>query len=135
MKQIILVFTFCLIVFSAYGQKKKSVQMHKIKSTTVYNEDSEKTKGKAVLDFYTKYDESGNTIEEIEYDANGKIKSHMLYEYDDDGNKTKEIFLNPDGTKDKVIEYKYSEGLRVERITYLPNGKIKSKKKYVYDFH
>ena len=134
MKKIVLTLLVSVFVLSIHGQKKKDIQSHKIKSTTVYNEDAEKTKGKQVLDSYTKYDESGNTVEEIEYDEVGKIKKHVVYEYDDDGNKTKEIELKPDGSKDKVVEYKYKDGLKTERVTYLGNGKLKSKKKFVYDF-
>jgi hypothetical protein len=124
-----------LVVIPVMSQKKKSIQANKIKSTTVMQEDYEKNNGRSVKEAYTKFDESGNVIEEIEYDDYGKEKLHVQYEYDDNDNKTKEIFINPKGVREKVIEYKYEDGLKTEKIVYLPNGKIKSKKKYIYEFH
>jgi hypothetical protein len=135
MKSVIIIISLCFLLVNVHGQKKKDIQQYKIKSITVNNEDSEKANGKSIPDSYMKFDDNGNTIEEIEYDSNGKIKTHFVYEYDEEGNKIKETEYKPDGTKDKVITYKYKDGLKVERITYLANGKIKSKKKYVYDYH
>jgi hypothetical protein len=135
MKKILISFTLCFLVLTAYSQKKKDIQSHKIKSITVTNEGADKPKGKPVLDMVTKYDESGNTIEEIEYDESGKVKKHIKSEFDEDGNKIKETEFKPDGTKDKIFEYKYRDGLKIERITYLPNGKVKSRKKYTYEYH
>ncbi len=117
-----------------FGQKKKNIQIHKIKSITVYNEDFENKNGKQVKESYERFDESGNTLEEIEYDKKGVEKQHVLYEYDEDGNKTKETYLNPNGSKEKIIAYKYQDDLKIERIIYLSDGTIKSKKKYIYDF-
>jgi hypothetical protein len=124
-----------IVALPLFSQKKKSIQANQIKSTTVYQEDYEKNNGRSVKEFYTKFDESGNIIEEIEYDDYGKEKNHTLYEYDENDNKIKEISLSPKGAKEKVIEYKYNEGFKTEKIVYLPNGKIKSKKKYVYEYH
>jgi hypothetical protein len=135
MKQLSILIVSLLMVVPVFSQKKKSVQANKIKSTTVFQEDYEKNNGRSVKELYTKFDEAGNVIEEIEYDDYGKVKSHVQYEYDDYDNKTKEIYFSPKGAKDKVIEYKYEDGLKTEKIVYLPNGKVKSKKKYTYEFH
>ena len=134
MKNLIIALAVIFCVMPMYGQKKKNVQSHKIKSTTVYNEDYDANNGKPVKDSYERFDESGNTLEEIEYDKKGIETHHIQYEYDDEGNKTKETYLKPNGSKEKIIEYKYQDGLRTERIVYTANGKIKSKKKYIYDF-
>jgi hypothetical protein len=128
-----LVALFC--VLSLYGQKKKSIQQHRLKAITVYNQDFVDGKGKPIKESFTKYDELGNVIEEIEYDDKGEEKKHVVYEYDDEYNRIKETYLNPKGAKEKIIEFKYQDGLKTEKIVYLPNGKIKSKKKYVYDYH
>jgi hypothetical protein len=135
MKTLLLSLIFGFMVVAVSGQKKKDIQSHKIKSITVTNEGADKPKGKPVLDMVTKYDESGNTIEEIEYDESGKVKKHIKSEFDEDGNKIKETEFKPDGTKDKIFEYKYRDGLKIERISYLPNGKVKSRKKYTYEYH
>lgn len=126
-----------LICFSTQllnAQKKKTVQEKHIRTVTVYNEDYEKNNGRQVKDSFTKYDEEGNVVEEIEYDEYGKEKKHVLYEYDKEGNKIKETNLTPKGTKASVIEYKYENGLKKEKIVYNSSGKVIFKKKYVYEY-
>lgn len=134
MKKLAALFLLIAIVLTVTAQKRKEVQTSKIKSTTILVEDFEDNNGKQVRESYTRYDDSGNTIEEISYNKKGEEKEHILYEYDENGNKTKETYLKPSGSKEKTITYTYKEGLRVERVVYLPNGKIKNRKKYVYDF-
>jgi hypothetical protein len=134
MKKLIILIAIIFCITPMNAQKKKNVQSHKIKSTTVYNSDFEDNNGKQVKESFERFDDAGNSVEEIEYDKKGVEKKHILSEYDDDGNKIKETYLKENGTKEKIIEYKYQDGLKTERIVYLANGKIKSKKKYVYDF-
>lgn len=124
----------CVSVQTLHAQKKKTVIEKQIRAVTVYNEDYEKNNGRPVKDSYTRYDEQGNVLEEIEYDEYGKERKHVLYEYDSEGNKTKETNLTPKGTKASVIEYKYENGLRKEKIVYNSSGKIVLRKKYVYEF-
>jgi len=133
MKKIFFLFIVAFFFNSLYAQKKKSIQMHKIKSITIYNADYEVNNGKQIKESFERYDDFGNMVEEIEYDKKGVEKKHILSEYDDEGNKTKETFLMTNGIKEKIIEYKYDDGLKTERIVYSGNGKIKSKKKYVYE--
>jgi hypothetical protein len=136
MKKILIISILSFLAINPiFSQKKKSIQANKIKSTTVMQEDYEKNKGLSLKESFTKFNESGDIIEEIEYDDNGKEKLHIQYEYDDNDNKTKEIYINIKGLREKVIEYKYEDGLKIEKIVYLPNGKVKSKKKYIYEFH
>ncbi|MCX7987653.1 MAG: hypothetical protein N2662_12020 [Bacteroidales bacterium] len=116
------------------AQKKKTVLEKHIKTVTVYNEDYEKNNGRQVKDSFTRFDEEGNVIEEIEYDEYGKVKKHLLYEYDKDGNKIKETSLTPKGTTASVIEFKYENGLKKEKIVYNGSGKIIQKKKYIYEY-
>jgi hypothetical protein len=134
MKRLLFLFIVVFCINPLYGQKKKSVQSHKIKSTTVYNADFEDNNGKQIKESFERFDDSGNTVEEIEYDKKGIEKKHILSEYDDDGNKTKETYLNENGSKEKMITYKYQDGLKTERIVYNADGKVKSKKKYIYEF-
>ncbi|HOK51912.1 MAG: hypothetical protein WHT29_01665 [Bacteroidales bacterium] len=125
----------CFSFSAIYAQKKKTVQEKHIKSVIVYNEDYEKNNGRQVKDSYTRFDEEGNVLEEIEYDEYGKEKKHVLYEYDKDGNKIKETNLTPKGNKASVIEYRYENGLKKEKIVYNGSGKVILKKKYVYEYH
>jgi hypothetical protein len=133
MKHILIIALSFLVVVPTFSQKKKRVQANKIISTTVYEEDYEKNNGRSVKESFTKFDDYGNVIEEIEYDDNGKEKKHTQYEYNDEGERVKEIFLNAKGVKEKIIEYKFEDGLKKERIVYQPNGKVKAKKKYTYE--
>lgn len=124
-----------LISLPVFSQKKNNEQLKKIKTTTVFEEDFEKNNGRQIKESFTKFDLSGNIIEEIEYDEYGKVTLHMQYEYDKDGNKTKEIYYNSKGTIDKTWVYSYENGLKKEKHVYKSNGKLKSKKKYLYEFH
>ncbi len=132
---ILMVAMFGLLAMPVMAQKKKKAMMNKIESTTVMIEDYEKNNGRSVKESYTRFNESGDVLEEIEYDEYGKEKKHIIYEYDIDGNKIKETYLNPKGLKEKVIEYKYEDGLKTEKLVYDSKGKLKSKKKYIYTFH
>jgi uncharacterized protein YxeA len=134
MKKVIVALLVIVFSISLYAQKKKNVQTHKIKSTTVYNADFEDNDGKQVKESYMRFDDSGNTVEEVEYDKKGAEKKHILYEYDADGNKIRETYFKTNGSKEKIIEFKYQDSLRIERTVYFGNGKIKSKKKYIYEF-
>ncbi len=134
MKKFTLIILSIFCVVSLYGQKKKKHHPNQIKSITVLNENTDNAKTPAIKESYTRYDELGNVLEEIEYDAKGVEKKHIIYEYNDDGEKVKETYLNQNGSKDKIIEFKYEDGLKTEKITYEGNGKIKSKKKYIYEY-
>jgi len=124
----------CFSMQPLHAQKKKAVLEKHIRSVTVYNEDYEKNNGRQVKDSYTRYDDDGNVVEEIEYDEYGKEKKHELYEYDAEGNKIKETHLTPKGTKALVIEYKYENGLKKEKIVYNGSGKMILRKKYIYEY-
>lgn len=127
--------TFLFVSLCSYGQKKALDPKLKVKSCTVFEETYEDDeKGTSQKELFTRYDAQSNVLEEIEYDKDGKEKSHILYEYDKDNNKIKESYIKPNGSKDKVVEFIYLNGLKTEKIVYYSNGKIKSKKKYVYQF-
>ena len=111
------------------GQDKKA-KKHNLKSTTVYEQKYEKGNGgKTLKESETRYDDAGNIIEEISYQL-GKVDKHFLYEYDKDNNKIRETELDASGKKIKVTEYKYSDGLRMERTVYNGNNQVLSKKTY-----
>ena len=122
-----------LIAPAVQAQKKNSVKESKILAITEYKQDVEK-KGAKLMENYTLYDINGNTLEEIEYDSFGKIKSHMKYQYDTNNNRLKELELNTGGKIVKTIEYKYVNNLKVEKNIYDSSGKLKSKRFYQYEF-
>lgn len=122
-----------LVSATLYSQKNDSKP--KVKSVTVMEENYEDDKsGTQQKESFTRFDLQGNIVELIEYDKEGKEKQHILYEYDKEGHKTKETSLKANGNKDKEEVFIYQNGLRTEKIVYYGNGKIKSKKKYIYVF-
>ena len=130
----ILLFSAALLVATTLFAQKSDTKP-KVKSVTVMEENYEDDKsGTQQKESFTRFDLQGNIVELIEYDKEGKEKQHILYEYDKEGHKTKETSLKANGNKDKEEVFIYQNGLRTEKIVYYGNGKIKSKKKYIYVF-
>lgn len=111
------------------GQQKPTQQ--KIKSVTVYDEKFDKLVAKKSKESEIVYDTHGNITEEIEY-INNKISKHFQYQYDANDNKIKELELDSSGKVTKTSEYKYDKGLRIEKTIAGPDGKVRTKKTYVY---
>jgi hypothetical protein len=130
-KSLILVPAALLIMctFTATGQQKQALP--KIKSVIVYDEKFDKLISKKNKDSETIYDAHGNIIEEITY-VNNKVDTHIQYQYDASDNKIKELELDSSGKVTKTSEYKFDKGLRVEKTVYGADGKLKTKKTYVY---
>jgi len=120
---------FLMSTFSAIGQQKPALP--KVKSIIVYDEKFDKLVSKKSKDSETVYDAHGNIIEEIQY-VNNKVDTHFQYQYDASDNKIKELELDSSGKVTKTSEYKYDKGLRIEKTIAGADGKIKTKKTYVY---
>ena len=131
---IIMTLAFMLIINLNLAAQSK-VQIPKIKSLVV-NEEQEagKGNGKPQLESETNYDPAGNVIEEKQY-KDGKLDSHVKNEYDSDNNKIKVTEFDDSGKILKYTVYKYDKNLRTEKLVYLPNQKLKSKKTYQYKFY
>lgn len=120
---------FFMSTFDATGQQKPAPQ--KIKSVIVYDEKYDKLISKRTKDSETVYDAHGNIIEDIQY-INNKVDKHFQYQYDASDNKIKELELDSSGKVTKTSEYKFDKGLRIEKTIYGADGKLKTKKTYVY---
>jgi len=129
MKKTLLIFFAVGVTFSANCQK--SAAKVNIKSIIVFEEKSDMLIKKQYKDSETYYDEKGNVIEEINY-KKGQVSKHFKYQYDSDSNKIKEEEYDESGKLTESSEYKYENGLRVEKIVYDGNKKMKSKKTYKY---
>jgi hypothetical protein len=108
-----------------------SVKNDKIKSLVVTEEKYDVLVKKQYKESETYYDSKGNVLEEITY-KEGKVNKHFKYQYDSDGNKLKEEEYDTSGHIIEYSEYKIENGLRVEKVVYDGNNKIKSKKIYQY---
>jgi YD repeat-containing protein len=120
---------FFVNTFTATCQQKQT--QPKIKSVIVYDEKFDKLISKKNKDSETVYDAHGNIIEEITY-INNKVDKHFQYQYDASDNKIKELELDGLGKVKKTSEYKFDKGLRIEKTVYGADGKLKTKKTYVY---
>ena len=131
---IIMTLAFMLMINLNLPAQSK-VQLPKIKSLVVKEEqEAGKGTGKPQLESETNYDPAGNVIEEKQY-KDGKLDSHVKNEYDSDNNKIKVTELDDSGKILKYTVYKYEKGLRTEKLVYLPNQKLKSRKTYQYKFY
>lgn len=84
---------------------------------------------------FQSFDERGNVLEEIEFEDDGKIKSHNTYEYNEQGLKVRETALLPDGKVETVTNYIYDhDGNRLSKTVVDKDGEVKSKKIYKYEY-
>jgi hypothetical protein len=123
------------LVLQAQALTKKEASQSRIKSVSEYETTAQNPRAKPLLETFTKYDATGNLLEIIERDNTGYVTLHESYEYGADGLKTVEIQYEPDGKVKKKHVYKYSNGLRSERLTYDRGGKLIATKKYEYEFY
>jgi hypothetical protein len=131
-KKIYLLVPVALFMMSTYiaaGQQKPAPP--KIKSIIVYDEKFDKLTSKKSKESETVFDAHGNITEEIQY-VNNKIDKHFQYQYDANDNKIKELELDSSGKITKTSEYKFDKGLKIEKTIAGADGKVKTKKTYVY---
>jgi len=122
-------------IISVYAQKKSKILENKIATIIESKEDFDVAKGRTITNGYNAFDRNGNLIEERNYDKYGRETERLIYQYDSDNKRIKETTAKPNGTILKIEEFKYKDGLKVEKITYYGNGKIKTRKKYNYTFY
>jgi hypothetical protein len=127
----ILLLVIIVLVNTLSAECQKTGPNNKIKSVVVMVEKHNNLVKKQYKESETYYDIRGNVTEEIKY-KNGNISKHFKYQYDSDDNKIKEEEYDPSGEIIESSEYKYENGLRVEKTIYDENKKIKSKKTYQY---
>ena len=132
MKQVC-IFTFILLLPLISSAQDRKAVANKLKSVTVSEQKYEKGVAEKILvESVTRYDQSGNVVEEIRY-KQGRIGSHLIYKYDGANNKIQESELDPAGKTIKVTVYTYSNNLRTERTVYDGNKQILSRKIYRYE--
>ncbi len=128
-KIIAALFLSSILILTVQGQDY--VPGKNIKSITVTEEKADMLIKKQYKESETYYDSKGNILEEISY-KEGKVNKHFKYQYDSASNKIKEEELDPSGRLIEYSEYKVENGLRVEKVVYDNNKKVKSRKTYIY---
>jgi hypothetical protein len=127
----LLFFIACLCGISVTARCQKTRSNENIRSIVVTEEKYDMLVKKQYKESETYYDTRRNVIESITYKL-GKADKHFKYQYDPENNKIKEEEFDQSGRLKESSEYKYTDGLRTEKIVYDPNKKMKSKKTYVY---
>jgi hypothetical protein len=80
------------------------------------------------------YNEKGVLIERIKNKPNGKKSSHIQYKYDEGGHKEAEEWYNHKGTLYEEKKYSYDEsGNMIEEIHYNDDNTIGTHNTYAYD--
>jgi antitoxin component YwqK of YwqJK toxin-antitoxin module len=128
-KIIIIIFLFFEIGISVSGQE--SEKKKHIKSLIVLEERGDMLIKKPLTESETYYDPKGNILEEITY-KRGKVDKHFKYQYNEKGDKILEEDFDSSGSLREYSEYRYENGLRVEKIVSDPNKKIRLRKIYQY---
>ncbi len=121
-----------ILVFCSPVRGQDQEKAPKIRSLVVLEERSDILIKKQLKESETYYDQKGNILEDIKYNKEGKISSHFKYQYDNDGNKIHEEEYDPSGRLIEYSDYRYEKGLRVEKLVYDANKKLKLKKVYQY---
>lgn len=128
-KTLLLIILISALSYTAFSQKAGPGV--RIKSQIVSEEKYDMLVKKQYKESETYYDSKGNVLESITY-KQGKVDKHFKYQYDADNNKIREEEFDASGRTKESSEYKYENGLRIEKAVYDPNHKLKSKKTYVY---
>jgi hypothetical protein len=135
MKKVKIFLVLMLVALTSHSVMSQSKEQGaRVKSVTVTEEKPDMLIKKQYKDSETYYDTRGNISEEISY-KDGKVTKHFRYQYDQDNNKIKEEELDSSGRIKETSEYKYSNGLRTEKIVYDSGKKIKSRKVYTYTLY
>src|SRR4051812_10249730 len=108
MKYINLFLVLLLSVTIATAQSKKDLKKNKVRSFRESHTTVENGKEQTIDIQYQKMDDNGNVIEEIDYDKDGKEKSHVTAVYDKNGDKSEEQTLADDGKLKKRKVFKYN---------------------------
>lgn len=133
MKKVILLSVLVLFVFfNVSAQSKSEIKSNGLTGKTVWKYDYKTGKEIKVKESEEKYDAKGNIIEESSFDEYGKLDEKIKYTLNENGDIIKEVYFNSGGKITKTIKYKYEGKLKVEKVVYDSNDKIKSKKVYEY---
>jgi len=133
------VFLILLSVTHLFAQddlpKESKIEKNKVKTIVQTKYDYESGKEAKQLLVVARYNEKAQLIEYKEFNEKGKFIKYEKYEYNSDGDKIKETQFDVSGKVTKINEYSYTNRLLKEKVSYNPNGKIKSKKVIGYEYY
>ncbi|TKG96633.1 hypothetical protein EYV94_05120 [Puteibacter caeruleilacunae] len=119
---------------NAYCQSKRVIKEHKIKLVKSYEQDIVQGEKELLLEKEEYFDENGELIEEKKFDEKGRVKGWKKFAFNEAGKLVEEQELNYRGDVVKRIEYKYSNGLLVEKSYYDNKNRKYKLKRYEFQF-
>lgn len=135
MKHLILL-SLLIMHFFALGQSKKEIIKYQLKSKTEHKADYKDGNGKMLLDEVHVYDKRGNVIQEINYDADGKLKEEIKYFFNSENLLEREEYYNSKGKLTRKIIYTYNEkGFKTTKKEFNDKDKLLIEKTYTYEYY
>lgn len=134
MKRAIFILSILLISLSSYAQDRKEVIEKGIQVKRNYEINVSEGDNTPYLEKEEHYNFRGDLTEIKEFKDNGKtFVSWFKYKYDTLGNVTEELELTAKGEQKERIEYKYENGLKVEKNYYDNKKRLAKKKTFKYE--
>jgi hypothetical protein len=134
MKRTIFILSILLISLSSYAQDRKEVIEKGIQVKRNYATNVAEGENTPYLEKEEYYNFRGDLTEVKEFKDNGKtFVSWFKYKYDAQGNTTEELELTAKGEQKERIEYKYENGLKVEKNYYDSKNRLAKKKTFKYE--
>ena len=123
-----------LMVFSIFTNafSQQPISGKKVKTITEYNIDNKQKE----LDHVINFDANGLKIDEVEYYADGLIKTKTIFEYDSDKKCVKSTKYGQKGKIEKVTTYQYdAEGEINLESSFYPEKRYKTDKVFEYSYY
>jgi len=134
MKQTIVILAILLISICASAQDRKEVIEKGIQVKRNYEAKLDEGDNTPYLEKEEHYNFRGDLTEIKELKDKGKtVVLWFKYKYDAQGNILEELELNGKGDQKERIEYKYENGLKVEKNYYDSKNRLAKKKTFKYE--
>ena len=134
MKKISTACILLLLTLSVVAQNKKEILQKEITAQIIYEQNFEKGETEPLTTKEERYNKEGLIVEEKDFDEKGKAKNWKKYSYNQNGKIIVEEYFYSNGKLFKKIEYKYENGLKVEKLYFDSKGRLYKKKIYKYEF-
>jgi len=125
------------IMFSSvlFGQSKAQIASDKIASIKTYEQALRKGIDRKYIVEELTYDSDGRLIEQKEISGKGEIKLWKKYKFDETGNIVEEIEFDVEGKLEKKEITHYTNNLRTHKEYFDSKGRKYKIKSYEYKFH
>lgn len=134
MRLLLIILSLSFFTLISYGQDKKEVIEKGIQVKRNYEQDIANGDKEPAIEKEEYYNFRGDIVETKEYTDAGKTLSIWFkYKYDSQGNLIEEQELNAKGEQKERFEYKYENGLKIEKLYYDNKNRLTKKKIFKYE--